>query len=245
MVSPPKPIVEALAALADRQREVAQAQRAYRLAQRGVAAARNDDTAAIASALDAGQKPPGRKLEAAAERKAHDAQGELEVAQQRVASASARVDEAVEAEASAWVAAVEEAMGDADAAALEAVKALGAALSERNRLIGLRGWVRGVAAPSSRAQTLARPEPAGAPGRISTLNGVNGEPLAAEEVLAGIAAHVEETAIGKALDSENARDAERERAERIQAEHDAETARREADDLAHAQHPSGPRQVIW
>ncbi len=114
MVSAPKPILEALAAVEERRRELAEAQRTHRQAQRAIAEGRARDNRAIAEARDAGKREPQRKHEAEAERAADAASRELEVCQERLRRASERVDRALEAGSGEWLAAVEAAGADAD-----------------------------------------------------------------------------------------------------------------------------------
>lgn len=234
-MKPPRAIGAAFEALEQRKAELAAAQAAHREAQAGIAVGRQRDTAEIAQALDSAQKAPPRRHQAAAEKAAAASLGELEVAQERVKTAAARLDEALEQGCQDWLKGIEEAWSGADTATVEAVEALRASLLERNSLVVARGWVRSLAEPASRAVALAQPAPTAGPGAISALIGPNGDPLSAEQVLTAITQHVAQTGLESILGDERAQRAEHERAATLQREHDADTEQRAAHDLAAAE----------
>ena len=235
----PPAVREAQAALEKRRGELSSAQAAHRGAQREIAGARQADTKAIADALDRAQKPPARKLEAAAQKAAEAAALELDVCQERVASAQARLAAALEESAGEWLEAVEAASLEADQAALDAVAQLRQALVARNGLVGERARLRSIGDPSQRAQALAQGASPASPGTLAALTAEHGGPEDAERLLAAFEASIRETGIEATRASEQQQREERERAQERQQERDAESARMQEEDARLAEQQPG------
>jgi hypothetical protein len=204
----PEPIAEAVATLDARRADLVGLEAAVRAARAGLDAARAEDRAAYALAMDQARKDPGPKALERARAHLEDVERRRDGEQLRVQRAEAALRDALDEHRNAWAAEVERAQHELDAAAFEARAELERVELERAQVRSARTWLR-----SGKGRAMTVPSP--------LKRNQNGDVFTAPELVAGL----REAIAASTLAAELERDARREHGE--QAAQQRREARRQ------------------
>jgi hypothetical protein len=158
-IAAPKAIRQALTTLREAESDLFSSVEAERTAQAGQQEAVSLDREALATARSSGAEPPGHVHRATAEQVLNEAIEVREADELRVERAVAALARELDAQAAAWLTAIEKARERADAEAVKRLELLGQVEKQRNELRSAAAWLRRLPDVGFDAATTRPPKP--------------------------------------------------------------------------------------